>query len=304
MLRPKVVALVLVVFVAMGSDAQAVPAAPEKEEKPGALDVEKLRSMLAEFEGALYRDEQDKTAVAITARLRPHADELLGRVKTEAKPAPQIIRLLGFAPTSDAAQTLMKLLDSPDASVRSAAAFALGVARNREAVEKLGKLLDDKDVNVGNQATIALGRIGNTRSYEAVGKHLKSRDPLRRLSAIRALGLLGDKRAVVRLEEHLQTVKNPLETTAVLDALNQIAGDDLFRIVTQLERVAGVLEEHGTGRQTQLAQAAITEALNRFIKEQEKRQGQGRGGKGQGKRRRTSSGSRPGRTTGRASGRA
>ena len=216
---------------------------------------------------------------------------------------PEVVRLLGFAGTADAVQVLVGLLRSPDAAVRSAAAFSLGNAGDKTAVPGLLKLLGDKDAKVANQAAIAVGRTRDERGYDPLVKRLASKDPLVRLSAIRALGLLGDKRAVVWLEEHLRQDSDPLETAAVLDALNRIAGDDLFRIISQLERVAGVLDKHGTGRQTQLAQAAITDALNRFIEEQEKRQGQGRGrGRSRGKRRQTSSGKQPGSASGSASG--
>jgi len=297
------VALLLLTAMASGAADEPATQAPEKAAAPEPLDIQKLEGMLGDYEGALYRSDQEKIAADIAAMVKPHAGELVARVKGAEPPVPEVIRLLGFAGTAEAVEVLTGLLDSPDASVRSAAAFSLGNARDKTAVPRLIKLLGDKDVKAANQAAVALGRIGDPRGYEPVLGRLKAKDPLVRLSAIRALGLLADKRAVVQLEEHLRVRDDPLETTAVLDALNRIAGDDLFRIITQLERVAGVLEVHGTGRQTQLAQAAITEALNRFIEEQERRQGQGSGRGRQGQRRQTSSGQRPGSASGSASGR-
>jgi HEAT repeat protein len=124
---------------------------------------------------------------------------------------------------------------------------------------------------------------------------------VKRLSAIKAIGLLGDKDAVGTLEAHLAKSEDPLEMTAVLDALNQIAGDNLFRIIDQFEHTAEAMKQHGTGHQTQLAQAAITEALSRFIKEQEEKSQQGQG-QGKGKKRQTSQGQQPGQQSGSASG--
>lgn len=274
--------------------AEARPAEP--------LDLKKLREELAAFERALYRSEQDTIAAKISERLKPHAAQLLSRAKAERRPSLELIRLLGFARNDEASAYLLELLDSSDAAVRSTAAFALGISGWTQAVDELMTHLDDKDVRTASQAAIALGRIGDKRSYEALEKRLLSGDIMTRLSAIRALGLLRDDRAVARLEAHLLKADDPLETTAALDALNRIVGDDLFRIIAQLERVADALEKHGTGRQVQLAQGAITEALDRLIKQaEEQQQGQGQG-QGKGKKRRTSSGQQPGQQSGSASG--
>ena len=74
----------------------------------------------------------------------------------------------------------------------------------------------------------------------------------------------------------------------MLDALNLIAGDDVFRIIEQFERVASALEKSGTGHQTQLAQAAVTDSLERLIRKVEDQQQQQGQGKGKGKKRQTS----------------
>jgi len=290
-----------------GGDKEGQPAAETGEkpaENPAApLDLKELQEKLAEFESALYHSAEEKIAAEISARVKAHLDELLIRFKRDKTPDPELVRILGFGDKPEAMRELAKLLDSPDAAVRSAAAFSLGIARDKNSVDKLIKLLDDKDGKVANQAAIALGRIGDKGCYEILLKQLELKDALKRLAAVRALGLLGDERAVSRLEEYLPSVEDPLEITAVLDAINRIAGDNLFRIITQLERVAAALEKHGTGHETQLAQAAITEALDRLIDELEKQQQGGQGqGKGKGQKRQTSSGRQPGQTSGSASG--
>jgi len=297
--------VVVLLWIAVGAGADETPVTPAAEkltaEEPPALDLQQLQKVLGEFESSLYRTEQEKLAVRISEHVQPHAEELLKQLEAAEKPSLEIIRLLGFARNPEASKALIGLLPSPDASVRSAAVFAMGVAGDKDAVTHVAKLLDDKDAKVACQAAVALGRIGDKVSYDALAAGLKSKDALRRLAAIRGLGLLRDERAVGRLEEHLAQTDDPLEMTAALDALNLIAGDDVFRIIAELERVAAALEKHGTGRLTQLAQAAITEALERMIDEAERSQGQ-QGGSGQGQQRQTSRGQQPGQASGSASG--
>jgi len=273
-----------------------VPKATESE-KVAPLDVPRLEGLLTEFRDALYASEQEKLSAKITKLAKPHAADLLKLAGTVKKPNLDIVRLLGFARETTCSKFLMKLLGSTDASVRSAAVFALGISGDPKAVPRLTVLLHDPDAKVAVQSAIALGRIGDKKSYDALVARMKSKDPLQRIAAVKGLGLLGDERAVEQLEKRLVETDDPLEMTAVLDALNLIGGDNLYRILAQLEKMENVLLKHGTGRQTQLAQSAVTDALTRFIKEQEKKQGQGKGqGKGKGKRKTSGKGQGQGKS--------
>ena len=265
--------------------------ADAKDAAPEAFDLAKLKAMVADFDQALYLTQQDKISTQITGRLVMQIEDLMAAWRAEKDPSLDLIRLMGFARTDDANAELRKLLDSPDASKRAAAAFALGVAQDAAALTRLTVMLDDPDPKVARQAAMAIGRLRDKTCYESIEKRLDSKDPLMRLAAIKAIGLLGDPRAQARLEDYLRTHDDPIETVAVLDALNLIAGDNLFRIIDQLDRIAGALQQRGTGRQTQLAQAAVTDALDRVIEKAQKQQ-QGGGGGG-GKKRQTSSQSQP-----------
>ncbi len=266
--------------------------APAETVEPEAFDLDQLLAMVREFDATLYAAQQDKLAGQITGKLVMHGETLLEKFRAEKDPPVDLVRLLGFARTDDAKAELRKLLDSPDGSRRAAAAFALGVAQDSESLPRLMKLLDDSDAKVARQAAMAVGRMRDKTCYETIEKRLDSKDPLMRLAAIKALGLMGDDRAQARLEDYLRTHDDPIETVAVLDALNLIAGDNLFRIIEQFDRVAGALEKHGTGRQTQLAQAAVTDSLERLIKKAED-DAQKKGGGGGGTKRQTSAQGQP-----------
>ena len=292
-------ALILILASAAFAWAQDAPPAPEAKpeapakadvapaDAPEGLDMAALTAMLGEFDEALYASQQDKVAAGITGGMVLHLEEMMTKFRAEKAPAADFIRLLGFARTDEAKAELRKLLNSPDATQRAAAAFGAGVAQDTESLARLTALLDDADAKVSRQAAMAIGRIRDKSCYETIEKRLESKDPMMRLAAIKALGLMGDPRAGARLEDYLRAHDDPIETVAVLDALNLIAGDDVFRIIQQFERVAGALQKSGTGRQTQIAQAAVTDSLERLIRKVEDQQQQG-GGQGKGKKRQTS----------------
>ncbi len=272
-------------------EAPAADAPKEAAGEPEGFDLAKLTARVADFDQSLYATQQDKIASEITGRLVMQMEDLMAAWRAAKDPSSDLIRLMGFAKTDETKDEVKKLLDSPDATKRAAAAFAAGVAQDSSALAKLTAMLDDADAKVARQAAMAVGRMRDKSSYDAIEKRLDSKDPLMRLAAIKALGLLGEPKGQARLEDYLRTHDDAIETVAVLDALNLIAGDNLFRIIDQLDRISNALQQQGTGRQTQIAQAAVTDALERVI---EKAQNQKSGsGSGSGKKRQTSQQQQP-----------
>jgi HEAT repeat protein len=245
------------------------PAPAAKPEEAPAFDLERLTALLGEFDAALYASDQEAVAEAIAKPMTARAAEALERFRAAKPPRAEFLRLLGFARTDEARAEARKFLASADASERAAAAFAAGVGQDKESVARLTAMLDDSEPKVARQAAMALGRLREAGAYDALEARLDSKDPMMRLAAVKALGLMGDERAKARLEDYLRTHDDPIETVAVLDALNLIAGDDVARILAQLERVAGALEQCGTGLQTQIAQAAVTDAFDRMVRKAE-----------------------------------
>jgi|GEM_PF-5018786 len=133
-----------------------------------------------------------------------------------------------------------------------------------------------------------MGKIGDPSVMPVLLDELKrSKDLVLRLSLIRGLGLLKNQTAMPALQELLLGSANPLEQTALYDAMNLILGDDAMRIAEQIASIAEILKERGSDWQTQLAQAAVTDALDRIIKKAED-EAQKSSGQGQGKSRQTS----------------
>lgn len=246
------------------------------------LPYNELEGLLEKFRSTPSSKEQFEFARTLHAQVRDRQGELLKLVKTaRGDERLRAIELVGFARDAEITPVLLKLTGSTDDAVARRAVDALGVNGDPKAVEPLVKLLSGSNRGLANRAAISVGRIGDKSATPVMLKQLeKSKDLLYRLSLIRGIGLLKDESAIPALENVLLDSSNPLEQAAVYDATNLIMGDDPFRIVVQLEHIADILKTRDAGWQTQLAQAAVTDALDRIIKEAEKKKGGGGGGGG------------------------
>lgn len=117
-----------------------------------------------------------------------------------------------------AVSTLVGLLRSPDAVVRSTAAQALGHLGIHEP-ETVGpallNLLVDPEVIVRSEAVDALGVLGYAPAVEAVKSVLRTDpEPLVRASAAETLGDLGDARALAEIELALHDVDDAVRAYA------------------------------------------------------------------------------------------
>ena len=284
---------------------------PAVEKEAGAPDAEKakpltneeLRTLLEDYRVTASAEEQGELALTLNARVKDRCGELLERIeKGKGEERLEAIELVGFARKAEVTPVLVKLAKSEDVEVSRRAVDALGVNGDPKALEALTAVLDGKDSALAGRAAIAMGRIGDVAAMPVMLEELKrTQDLVEKLSLIRGLGLLKDERVLGALQEELAASDNPLVQTAIYDAVNLIMGDDAGRIADQLEQIAAVLKEHGGDWQTQLAQAAVTDALDRLIKQAEESQSQSK--QGGGKKRQTSkSGQKQGQKTGGASG--
>lgn len=103
---------------------------------------------------------------------------------------------------------IVKLLTSPDPSIRSSAAYALGYLGSH-AVETVGpvllNLLNDPEVIVRSDVVEALGGLHYIPAVEHIKYSLQNdNEPLVRASAAEALGAIGDNEALATLELSLK----------------------------------------------------------------------------------------------------
>jgi HEAT repeat protein len=103
---------------------------------------------------------------------------------------------------------IVKLLTSPDPSIRSSAAYALGYLGSH-AVETVGpvllNLLNDPEVIVRSDVVEALGGLHYIPAVEHIKYSLQNdNEPLVRASAAEALGEIGDNEALATLELSLK----------------------------------------------------------------------------------------------------
>ena len=119
----------------------------------------------------------------------------------------------------DVLPSLMPLLTSPDADVRTYAALAMGLLEDRRAVDTLVRASSDDDSNVRFHAIEALGRIGSREAAHPLATVAESRDFDVAFAALDALARIGEPSVAPRL---LPLLDDPLLQTAVVDALGAL----------------------------------------------------------------------------------
>ena len=279
--------------------ANVEPPKQAEPEKPARLlSLEELEPLLEMFAGSSSGEARQGIAQTLHLQVKDRRQEVTDIArKGKGTERLRAISLLGFTRTPEAVTVLVPLTAEADKIVARLAVTALGVNGDRSAIPVLTALLSNPDRGRAGAAAVALGRIGDKSVRPTLEAALANPDLIYRLSAIQGLGELKDPLAIPALEKRLDG-KNPLEHAAIYDAMNLILGDDPFRIVQQLEKIAEILKQQGTGWETQLAQSAVTDALDRMIKEAEKKSEKG-GGKSDGKKRQ--SGQQSGQASGGAS---
>lgn len=84
-------------------------------------------------------------------------------------------------------ESLLGALNSPEWSVRRAAAEKLGQTKEKAAVEPLCRLLSDRSSDVRGVAAWALGEIGDPRALEPLRASMKGSDPSTREAIVGAM---------------------------------------------------------------------------------------------------------------------
>ena len=109
------------------------------------------------------------------------------------------IYALAKADCHAAAPGITAALRDSERNVRLAAASALGSLGDTQAVEPLIKLLNDKDWEVRSAALESLGRLGDTRAFQSVAARLDDSDQEVREVAANALGRVGNESIIEKL---------------------------------------------------------------------------------------------------------
>jgi HEAT repeat protein len=162
---------------------------------------------------------------------------------------------------------IVKLLTSPDPSIRSSAAYALGYLGS-QAVETVGpvllNLLTDPEVIVRSDVVEALGGLHYIPAVEHIKYSLQNdNEPLVRASAAEALGEIGDNQALATLELSLKDSDESVRAYAA----NSIGLLGTSQLVPELETY--LQSEHSLRVKAELLGAmyrlGATEQLNQLI---------------------------------------
>jgi cyclophilin family peptidyl-prolyl cis-trans isomerase/HEAT repeat protein len=139
-------------------------------------------------------------------------------------PPPSVIRAAtATAPAvvgRPAPSDLLRLLEDPDARVRSRTALAIGRVGLAEGVDALVRMLEDSDADVRQMSAFGLGLIGEASARPALLKALADASPVVQGRAAEALGQIGDRADATAVAQMVRG-----HVTA--GALTNVAADDL-----------------------------------------------------------------------------
>ena len=162
----------------------------------------------------LARERDDAATEALVAAVRErHRDPAVLNAALAA---------LVHAPR-DVLPSLLPLLTSADADVRTYAALALGLLEDPRAVGTLVRALRDEDSNVRFHAIEALGRIGSREGAHPLAAVAESRDFDVAFAALDALARIGEPSVAPRL---VPLLDDALLQTAVVDALGALGSGE------------------------------------------------------------------------------
>src|SRR5437762_788914 len=125
-------------------------------------------------------DEHRDALIKLNLMRRPEASRAAAASLNDAEPSVRVAaaHALTSAPSSDAANALIPLLQDKLEFVRREVAYALGESGSRDAIAPLTKLLAaDKEMSVRAAAAVALGRIKDETAVIALAKAIDERAP-------------------------------------------------------------------------------------------------------------------------------
>ena len=179
----------------------------------GALGDRSWRVRLAAAGGLAHERDDAATEALVTAVRERHRDPGVLNAALTA--------LVGSE--RDVVPSLLPLLESPDADVRTYSALALGLLEDPRAVQPLVAMLGDESSNVRFHAIEALGRIGSRAAAHPLAAVAESRDFDVAFAALDALARIHEPSVAPRL---LPLLDDPLLQSAAVDALGAIGSSD------------------------------------------------------------------------------
>jgi HEAT repeat protein len=208
-------------------------AQPKEPQTPLQRQIEVQRNRLTSADAEERRDALMK----LSLMRRPEASRAAAASLNDPEPGVRVAaaHALTSAPSGDAANALMPLLQDKLEFVRREVAYALGESGSRDAIAPLTNLLaTDKEMSVRTAAAVALGRIKDESAVIALGKAIDERPPKKKAedyefvkrAAVEALGEIRSPAGVQVLVSVLSNEKNPVDTRrAAATALGKIGSN-------------------------------------------------------------------------------
>jgi len=142
------------------------------------------------------------------------------------------VNALVRAPSPEAVEPLLRLLESSQGELRASTANVLGLTGDPRAVPALRRALSTDDPRLQRQALFALANLGDRASAELIRELLASGDPMVQTTAIEVLGRLRDAGSIDAICGCVADAKLPVRLAAV-EVLPSLAGSDT-RVIAHL----------------------------------------------------------------------
>src|ERR1051325_11278082 len=155
-------------------------AQPKESQTPLQRQIEVQKNRLASADAEERRDALMK----LNLMRRPEASRAAAAALNDPEPSVRgaAAHALTSAPSADAANVLIPLLQDKLEFVRREIAYALGDTGSREAIVPLTNLLaTDKEMSVRAAAALALGRIKDESAVIALAKAIDERAPRKKV---------------------------------------------------------------------------------------------------------------------------
>ena len=204
MLRPFAVAFVI------SAVNIAAFAQPKESQTPLQRQIEVQKNRLISADAEERRD----ALMNLNLMRRPEASRVAVASLNDAEPGVRVAaaHALTSAPSADAANALIPLLQDKLEFVRREVASALGESGSRDAIAPLTNLLaTDKEMSVRAAAAMALGRIKDESAVTALAKAIDERAPKKKAEEYELV-----KRAAV---ESLGEIRSPAGVEVLVSAL-------------------------------------------------------------------------------------
>jgi HEAT repeat protein len=200
----------------------AASAQPKEPQTPLQRQIEVQKNRLTSANAEERRDALMK----LNLMRRPEAAGAAAASLNDADPSVRVAaaHALTSAPSRDAGNALIPLLQDKLEFVRREIAYALGESGSRDAIAPLANLLvTDKEMSVRAAAAVALGRIKDESAVMALAKAIDERPPKKKAeeyefikrAAVEALGEIRSPAGVPVLISALTNEKNSLEIRRV-----------------------------------------------------------------------------------------